>query len=303
VTVAAFIDSQRADHDVPVTVACRALGVSASWFYKWRDRPPTPRQTRAAALAEAVWESFRASGFTYGSPRVWLDLLEAGWRISVNTVAAVMTAHGWAGRKRPRRRSLTRPGRRPAAADLVGRRFHANQPDQLWCGDVTYVDTGEGWLYLATVLDLCSRRLLGYAMADAHDAALTEAALRMAVTTRTGQGCTTRGVVFHSDRGSEYSAETFDAACIRLGVVQSMGRVGSALDNAAAEAVNSTIKVELVHRRRFATRAAARAEIGAWISGFYNTRRRHSACGGLSPVDYEQLINTVPTADLEDQAA
>ena len=101
----------------------------------------------------------------------------------------------------------------------------------------------------------------------------------------------------------EYSAETFDAACIRLGVVQSMGRVGSALDNAAAEAVNSTIKVELVHRRRFATRAAARAEIGAWISGFDNTRRRHSACGGLSPVDYEQLINTVPTADLEDQAA
>jgi transposase InsO family protein len=101
----------------------------------------------------------------------------------------------------------------------------------------------------------------------------------------------------------EYTAETFRIACQRLGVVQSMGRVGSALDNAAAEAVNSTIKVELVHRRRFATRAAARAEIGAWISGFYNTRRRHSACGGLSPVDYEQLIDTVPTADLEDQAA
>ena len=302
-TVAAFISSQRADHDVPVAVSCRALGVSPSWFYKWRDRPPTPRAERTEALTEAIWASFRDSGFVYGSPRVWLDLHEAGWRVSVNTVAAVMAEHGWAGRKPPRRRSLTRQGRRPAAPDLVGRRFIATKPDQLWCGDVTYIDTDEGWLYLATVLDLCSRRLLGYAMADAHDAALAEAALRMAVAARAGEGRTTRGVVFHSDRGSEYTAETFDAACTRLGVVQSMGRVGSALDNAAAEAVNSTIKVELVHRRRYATRAAARAEIGTWISGFYNTRRRHSACGGLSPVDYEQLISTVPTVDLDDQAA
>ncbi|MEN3361085.1 MAG: putative transposase, partial [Mycobacteriales bacterium] len=282
--------------------ACRALGVSPSWFYKWRDRPPTPRQDRHAELVDAVWASFKDSGFIYGSPRVWLDLLEAGWRVSVNTVAAVMAEHGWAGRKPPRRRSLTRQGRRPAVPDLVGRRFIAARSDQLWCGDVTYVDTDEGWLYLATVLDLCSRRLLGYAMGDHHDAGLTEAALTMAVTARTGEGHTTRGVVFHSDL-AEYSAETFDAACRRLGVVQSMGRVGSALDNAAAEAVNSTIKVELVHRRRFATRAAARAEIGGWISGFYNARRRHSACGRLSPIAYEHLINTVPTTDLEDQAA
>jgi putative transposase len=124
----------------------------------------------------------------------------------------------------------------------------------------------------------------------------------MAVTTHAGEGRSVRGVVFHSDRGGEYTAATFDAVCRRLGVVQSMGRVGSALDN-AAEAVNSTIKVELVHRRRFPTRAAARAETGAWISRFYNPRRRHSACGGLSPVDYEKPINTVPTTDLEDQAA
>lgn len=302
-TVAAFIGSQRAAYQIPVTVACRALGVSGSWFYKWRDRPPTPRQDRQAGLAEAIWESFRASGFTYGSPRVWLDLREAGWRVSVNTVAAIMAEHGWAGRKRPRRRSLTRAGARPAAPDLVGRRFIASRPDQLWCGDVTYVDTGEGWLYLATVLDLCSRRLLGYAMSDQHDAALTEAALRMAVAARAGEGRSTRGVVFHTDRGREYTAATFDLACHRLGVVQSMGRVGSALDNAAAEAVNSTIKVELVHRRRFPTRAAARTEIGRWISSFYNTRRRHTGCGGLSPVDYEQSINTMTTADLENQAA
>ena len=302
-TVAAFISSQRAEHAVPVVVSCRALGVSESWYYKWRDRPPTARQDRRSELVDAVWESFRASGFTYGSPRVWLDLREAGWRVSVNTVAAVMADHGWAGRRPPRRRSLTWQGRRPAAADLVGRRFTAARPDRLWCGDVTYIRTGEGWLYLATVLDLCSRRLLGYAMADAHDAGLTEAALRMAVATRAGDGRPTRGVVFHTDRGGEYTAETFDAACTRLGVVQSMGRVGCALDNAAAEAVNSTIKVELVHRRQYATRAAARAEIGTWIAGFYSTHRRHTACGGLSPVDYEQLINTVPTTDQENQAA
>ena len=302
-TVAAFIGSQRAEHQVPVTIACRALGVSPSWFYKWRERPPTPRQDRHAELVDAVWEYFKDSGFVYGSPRVWLDLFEAGWRVSVNTVAGIMAEHGWAGRKPPRRRSLTRQGRRPVAPDLVSRRFWAARPDQLWCGDVTYVDTGEGWLYLATVLDLCSRRLLGYAMGAAHDAALTEAALRMAVTTRAGEGRTTRGVIFHTDRGSEYTAATFDTACRRLAVVQSMGRVGSALDNAAAEAVNSTIKVELVHRRSFPTRTAARAEIGAWISGFYNTRRRHSACGGLPPVDYEKLIDTVPTTDQQDQAA
>jgi putative transposase len=294
VTVAAFIGSQRAEHQVPVTIACRALGVSPSWFYKWRERPPTPRQDRHAELVDAVWESFKDSGFVYGSPRVWLDLFEAGWRVSVNTVAGIMAEHGWAGRKPPRRRSLTRQGRRPVAPDLVSRRFWAARPDQLWCGDVTY---------LATVLDLCSRRLLGYAMGAAHDAALTEAALRMAVTTRAGEGRTTRGVIFHTDRGSEYTAATFDTACRRLAVVQSMGRVGSALDNAAAEAVNSTIKVELVHRRSFPTRTAARAEIGAWISGFYNTRRRHSACGGLPPVDYEKLIDTVPTTDQQDQAA
>jgi putative transposase len=132
VTVAAFIGSQRAEHAVPVTVACRALGVSASWYYQWRDRPPTARQNRQVGLAEAIWASLQASGFVYGSPRVWLDLVEAGWRVLVNTVAAVMACHGWAGRKPPRRRSLTRQGRRAAVPDLVGRRFIAARPDQLW---------------------------------------------------------------------------------------------------------------------------------------------------------------------------
>jgi len=302
VSVAAFISSQRADHRVPTTVSCRALGVSLSWYYKWRDRPPTLRQERAVELEEAIWVSFKASGFTYGSPRVWTDLFEAGWRVSKNTVARIMNENSWFGRPPRKRRSLTRQERRAQAApDLVGRAFWAPRPDQRWCGDVTYIDTAEGTVYLASVLDLCSRRLLGYAFSDHHDAALTQAAVQMAVTTRIGQGHTVRGVVFHSDRGSEYTAQTFKTACGRMGVTQSMGQVGSALDNAAAEAVNSTIKVELVHRTRFATRAQARRVVGAWIGGFYNARRRHSACGGLSPIDYEHLI--MNTADQEDQAA
>ncbi len=302
-SVAAFISSQRAEHHVPTTVSCRALGVSPSWYYKWRERPPTPRQVRHTDLVEAVWASFEGSGFTYGSPRVWQDLHAAGWRVSKNTVAAVMAEHGWAGRKPPRRRSLTRAGKRAAAPDLVGRVFTAARPDQRWCGDVTYLPTDEGYLYLATVLDLCSRRLLGYAFGPAHDAALTTAAVQMAVTTRAGEGRSTRGVVFHTDRGSEYTAASFEAACQRLGVLQSMGRVGSALDNAVAEALNSTLKVERAHRRRYATREQARADLGAWISSFYNPRRRHSACGGLSPIDYEQLLTQVPDPKMEDQAA
>ena len=153
------------------------------------------------------------------------------------------------------------------------------------------------------MLDLCSRRLLGCAFSDHHDAALPEAALQIAVATRTGEGRPTRGVVFHSDRGSEYTAATFESACKRLGVVQSMGRAGSAPDNAAAEAVSSSIKVELVHRPNFTTRNHARTEVSAWIGGFYNARRRQSACGGMSPVDYEHLLDGAPSVLAEEVAA
>lgn len=282
----AHITTQRADHGIPVRVSCRALGVSESWFYKHRDRPPTPREERFADLVEAVWESFSASGFTYGSPRVVQDLWQAGWTVSVNTVARIMADHGWAGRTRPRRRSLTRQGRRSAAPDRVRRVFSADAPDRVWCGDVTMIRTAEGPLYLATVLDLFSRRALGYAMSPRHDQDLTVAALRMAVTTRGGKRPAT---VWHTDRGSEYTGADHAAACQRMGLVQSMGRVGSALDNAAAESFNSTLKTEFVYRRAFSSRVQARQQIGAWIDQFYNHRRRHSWCGGKSPVDMEKL--------------
>jgi transposase InsO family protein len=165
--------------------------------------------------------------------------------------------------------------------------FTAVAPDVLWCGDVTQIDTDEGPLYLATTEDLFSRRMLGYAMSEHHDSALVVASLRMAATTRGGQ---VDGVIFHSDRGSEYTAAATAAACQALGVVQSMGRVGSALDNATAESFNSTLKVEFVHRHRFATRAEARIRIATWIADFYNTTRRHSANDGLAPIPFEHQI-------------
>ncbi|WKK26440.1 IS3 family transposase [Streptomyces olivoreticuli] len=199
-TVADFIASQRTDHHVPHAVSCRLLGVSQSWFYKWLGRAPTPRAGRRADLALAVREVFDASGGTYGSPRVHVELRERGWRVSKNTVAKTMAELGLAGRVKRRRRSLTRQGRRPVAPDLVRRKFTAPAPDVAWCGDMTEIVTGEGKLYLATVIDLHSRRLLGYAMDAHHNTELVVAALNMATATRGGD---VAGVVFHTDRGSE----------------------------------------------------------------------------------------------------
>jgi transposase InsO family protein len=199
VSVAAFISSQRAEHGVPHALTFRALGLSESWFYKWRDRQPTPRQARRAELADAIRTIFDASGGTYGSPRVTQDLWAAGWQVGENTVAKLMASLGLAGRKPKRRRSLTRQGKRPAAPDRVGRKFTAPAPNVLWCGDLTEIDTDEGKLYLATVLDLFSRRMLGYAMSEHHDAALAKASLCMAAASRGGS---IDGVIFHTDRGS-----------------------------------------------------------------------------------------------------
>jgi transposase InsO family protein len=290
----AHITAQRADHGIPIRTSCRALDVSESWYYKHRNRPATVRSTRHAELVEAIWKSYKESGFTYGSPRVVLDLWEAGWKVSVNTVADIMADYSWAGRKRPARRSLTRQGKRKAVPDLVKRSFVADQRDEVWCGDVTMINTGQGPLYLATVIDLYSRRCLGFAMSAQHDQELTIASLQMAIATRGGRVCDT---VWHTDRGSEYTGQAHAAACERMGLTQSMGRVASALDNSVAESFNSTLKIEFIYRRFFKTRAEARQQTGAWIDQFYNTRR-HSWCGGISPVKFEkqdqQLIQDQP---------
>lgn len=290
-SVAAFICSQKTEYGIDHIVSCRALEVSQPWFYKWKKRigqaMPTAREQRRARLDGEIKRLFEASGGTYGSPRITQDLHADGWKVSENTVAARMAELGLAGRPPKKRRSLTRQGKRAAAPDLVGRKFTAIAPDVLWVGDGTMIDTDEGPLYLATVEDLFSRRLLGYAMSEHHDAALTVASLQMAVATRGGD---VDGVIFHSDRGSEYTAARYQAECRKHGVVQSMGRVGCALDNAVSEAFNSTLKVEYVHRQRFRTRAEARLKIATWITDFYNAKRRHSANDGLPPVTFERQM-------------
>jgi putative transposase len=293
VSVAAFISSQRAEHGVPHATACRALGVSESWFYKWTDRAPSLRTQRRAELTAAIRAAFHASGGTYGSPRITAELQAQGWRVSKNTVATVMAAGRLVARPK-RRRCLTRADKTARRApDLLGRDFTAPAPDVKWCGDLTEIPTGEGKLYLAAVEDLFSRRLLGFAMSDRHDAELAVASLRMAAAVRGG---TVAGVIFHTDQGSEYSSGLFGAACRNLGVVQSMGRVGSALDNAAAESFFSTLEHELLSRRQFTTRDEARTEVAGWIDAFYNRIRRHSTTWMRSPVDYELAAATAAAA-------
>ncbi len=285
--MAALIAAQRAADGIPCAVSCRALGVSRSWFYKHKDGRLPPRAARRERLKAEVACLFGLHRGRYGSPRITADLKDAGWRVSENTVAALMRELGLAARRKRRRKSTTRPGKgRWRAPDLVRRDFPAARLNQKWYGDGTDLDTGEGKLYLDSVQDGCSRRILGYAIGEHHDAALAYGALAMAVAVRGGQ---VPGVIFHTDQGSEYTAGLFRQACERLGVTQSMGRPGSALDNAVIEAWHSTLEFELRQLQHFATRAQARARAAAWIED-YNTTRRHSALGMLSPAAYERAL-------------
>ena len=285
--MAALIAAQREQHRVPHAVACRALGVSRSWFYKHKTGTLTVRAARRQALAAEVRRLFTAHRGTYGSPRITADLRAAGWVVSENTVAAVMREQGLAARRKKKRRATTRPGKgRWRAPDLVKRDFPAKQLNRKWYGDGTEIKTGQGKLYLASVMDMASRRVLGFALGEHHDAQLAYSALVMAVAARDGQ---VPGVILHTDRGSEYTAGKVRRACERLGICQSMGRPGSALDNAVIESWHSTLEFELRSVEQFNTRTAARARVSAWIQD-YNTRRRHSALGMMSPVDYEQAL-------------
>jgi putative transposase len=285
--VAALIAAQRADHQVPHAVACRALGVSRSWSCKWAGGSLPPRAARRERLAAEVRRLFELHGGRYSSPRITADLQEAGWRVSENTVAVLMRQQRLAARQKKKRRATTRPGRgRWRAPDLVRRDFGAGQVNRRWYGDGTEIVTGEGKLYLASVLDMASRRVLGFALSEHHDAQLAYGALAMAVAVRGGQ---VPGVILHTDQGSEYTAGAFRRACARLGITQSMGRPGSALDNAVIESWHSTLEFELRSVEHFATRSAARARVAAWIED-YNRHRRHSALRMMSPVDYEQAL-------------
>jgi transposase InsO family protein len=259
--------------------------VSPAWFYKWRGGDVSLRRKRRCALGAQIDYLFTRHHRSYGSPRITADLRAAGWRVSENTVAKLMAERGLVARRKNSRRGTTRADRSARkAADVLGRDFTPPaRPDTRWCGDLTEIPTDEGKFYLAAVLDLHSRRCVGFAMSAHHDAELARAALCVAIAVRGGS---VAGVVFHTDQGGEYTAGLFADACARTGITQSMGRTGSALDNAAAESFNSTLEFELLREQHFATREQTRPTVAGWIDE-YNTVRRHSTNGMLSPVDYE----------------
>jgi putative transposase len=287
VSVARFIADQRTFYRVPHTITCTLLGVSLSWFYKWLDRTPTPTEQRRAQVDAAVADAFSKARGLHGSPRLHADLREAGWQVSEKTVADSMRRQGLVARKIRRRNGLTRQDKTaPKFPDLLRRDFTASAPNSRWVGDMTEIPTAAGKLYLATVIDLYSRRLLGAATGLHPDAELACEAIKMAVAAR-GGAAPIGGVIFHTDRGSTYTAERFTALCRRLEIRQSMGRVGSCFDNAAAEAFFSSLEWEVLSRHQFDSTAKARAVVIDWCYGFYNHQRRHSAAAGLSPINYE----------------
>ncbi|GIH43436.1 hypothetical protein Mco01_64360 [Microbispora corallina] len=265
--LAVFIAAHRTDHGIPYATSCRAVGRSVAWLYKWLGRAregPGPRQQRRPCLTEAVVSMFWERKGADGSPRIAEHLRRKGWRVSDNTVADIMRGRGLAARPGRGRKNTTRPdGGRWHAPDRLRRDFTVPAADRRWAGDGTEVPTGEGTLQLAAVSDLFSRRIVGYAVSAHHDAALALGALQMAVAVRGGS---VTGVVMHTEGGGEYTAHLFRAACQRLGIEQSMGRSGSALDNAAAESLFSSMEFELFGLAGpFTGHVEARRPVAAWV--------------------------------------
>jgi transposase InsO family protein len=260
------------------------LRVSRSGFYAWLERPPSVRAERDAEIVGAIRASHAESDGSYGALRIHADLQESGVRVGKKRVARLMRQHGIVGVTRRRGpTATTRAPGTPKGPDLVQREFAADRPDVLWVADITYVPTGSGFLYLAVVLDVFSRRVVGWAMAGHLRTELVLAALDMAVAQRKPEG-----VVHHSDHGSQYTALAFGARCREAGVRPSLGSVGDCFDNAMCESFFATLECELLDRRRFITKAEARMALFHFIEGWYNPRRRHSALGYDSPVAHEQ---------------
>ena len=267
-----------------VATMCRVLGVSASGYYAWRGRGRSHRAKRDEELRGPIRTIHTASRGTYGVPRVHAELGSQGWRVSRKRVARLMRESGLAGvsRRRGTRTTRQEPGRR-AAADRVERQFRADAPNRIWVADITYVPTWAGFLYLAIVLDVFSRKVVGWAMANHLRTELVLAALNMALGQRRPQG-----VIHHSDQGTQYTSLAFGKRCREMGVVTSTGSAGDCYDNAMAESFFATLECELLQRRSFPTQAEARMAIFAFVEGWYNTARLHSALGYLSPNEFER---------------
>jgi putative transposase len=277
-----LIDAKKAQHSV--SLLCSALGVSRAGYYAWKDRPASSRARRDAQLLALIRQIHAESEGSYGWPRMHAELRHRSVRVSRKRVARLMRRAGLSGliKRRRGKTTIRVPGVRPAP-DLVRRDFNPTEPNRLWAADLTEIQTWEGKLYLAVVIDCYSRRCVGWAMDDHMRAELVVEALEMAVWQRKPD----RGLVHHSDQGSQYTALIFGQRCRQAGIDVSMGGRGCALDNAVCESFFASLKKERIRRRSWPTRRDAQTAIFAWIEGWYNRRRLHSTLGYLSPADYE----------------
>lgn len=279
----AFIHAHR--DQFPLQRMCAVMEVSASGYYAWRDRPLSERAQANQTLVEAIRGIHGQSRQTYGSPRIHAELVARGIRVGKNRVARLMRAVGIRARRKQRRKVTTDSQHPyPVAPDLLQRDFQAEAPNQKWLGDITFIPTAEGWLYLAAIVDLFSRKVVGWAMEDTLASCLVEQAFRMAVQNRQPVA----GLLHHSDRGSQYAGESYQNLLTAQRMQVSMSEKGDCYDNAPMESFFSTLKCERVHFQDYQTRAEARTDIFAYIEGFYNRIRRHSSLGYLSPVEFEQ---------------
>lgn len=279
-----FIDDHR--DSVPATRMCKALNVSSSGYYAWRKRPVSAREMANRELVKKIETVYNESYETYGSPRVYLELKAQGVACSENRVARLMRLGGLQAKQVRRYKSTTRRNKKhPVAPNILKRDFTAERPDEKWLTDITYIPTREGWLYLAAVLDLFARRIVGWAMSERMTADLTSTALRMAI----GQRRSGAGLIHHSDQGSQYTDGGYQTLLSDHGIEPSMNGVGTWYDNAPMESFFGTLKGEWVHHRAYNSREEAKADVFFYIEAFYNRRRRHSSLGYLSPEAYEQL--------------
>jgi putative transposase len=284
----AFIQERR--EEFPVRLMCRILEVSRGGYYAWRRRPPGARRRRRDELIERIRHVHEDSRGTYGSPRVTAELKEDGVGVCENTVARYMRESGLLVKPRtrfvPRTTDAGHP--HPVAPNVLGRNFEAAAPDRKWACDLTYVWTDEGWLYLSVVLDLFSRKVVGWSMTDHLRA---EGGVAEALGMALGRRRPGEGLLHHSDRGVQYACGLYRDLLARHGIAASMSRPGNCYDNAVVESFFGTLKTELVHRTRYRTRAEARSSVFEWIECWYNRRRRHSSLGYLSPEAFEAQIN------------
>jgi transposase InsO family protein len=276
-----FIEAEKAYY--PIRLLCRCLEVSRSGYYAWRTRRVSARVKQDARLKVEISASHSASRRTYGSPRILRDLREDGHRVSRKRVARLMRDLGLEGRRKRRFRATTDSQHRfPVAPNLLMRDFDVEAPNTAWVTDITYLATVEGWLYLVVILDLFSRRVVGYAMSERIDRELVLEALREALMHRPGA----RDLIHHSDRGSQYASHDYREALDQAGITCSMSRRGNCWDNAVAESFG-TLKMELLYGLPLQTRSATRSAVADYIETFYNVRRRHSSLDYLSPVEFE----------------